>query len=324
MLDRGAAFMEQEKSDELLRVLCLDGGGAKGFYTLGVLREIEGMIGCRLHERFDLVFGTSTGAIIAALVALGKDVEEIHTLYKSKVPEIMKHKGRAKKSAALKHLADQVFGDLGFDSLRTGLGIVSAKWQSERPMIFKGDPAQAHGRAATFVPGFGVSISDAVQASCSAYPFFERKVVTTAAGDKIELLDGGYCANNPTLYAIADATSALDTPVENIRVVSIGVGVYPEPKRSLFSAARWAKHLLSVQLLQKTLEINTQSMDQLRQVLFKNVQTVRISDTFERPELATDMFEHDLDKLNTLRQLGAESFAQHEAALSEFLSVEGS
>ena len=163
-----------------------------------------------------------------------------------------------------------------------------------------------------------------MQASCSAYPFFERKIVTTAAGDKIELLDGGYCANNPTLYAIADATSALDTPIENIRVVSIGVGVYPEPKRSLFSAARWAKHLLSVQLLQKTLEINTQSMDQLREILFKDVPTIRISDTFERPELATDLFEHDLDKLNTLRQLGAESFAQREAALSEFLSVEGS
>lgn len=53
------------------RVLSLDGGGAKGFYSLGVLHEIEGMIGCRLHERFNLIFGTSTGSIIAALIALG-------------------------------------------------------------------------------------------------------------------------------------------------------------------------------------------------------------------------------------------------------------
>lgn len=316
--------MEEQKSDKLLRVLCLDGGGAKGFYTLGVLREIEGMIGHRLYERFDLVFGTSTGAIIAALIALGKNVDEIHQLYQNNVPGIMKHKGKANKSAALKKLADEVFGGLKFDSLKTGLGVVSAKWQSERPMIFKGDPAQAHGRAATFDPGFGVTISDAIQASCSAYPFFERKVVTTSAGDKIELLDGGYCANNPTLYAIADATAALNVPLGNIRVVSIGVGVYPEKKQSLFNAARWAKHLLSVQLLQKTLEINTQSMDQLRQILFKNIQTVRISDTFERPELATDMFEHDLDKLNMLRQLGAASFAQHEDELAKFLLDESS
>src|SRR4051812_40388884 len=27
------------------RILSLDGGGAKGFYTLGVLREVEGLVG---------------------------------------------------------------------------------------------------------------------------------------------------------------------------------------------------------------------------------------------------------------------------------------
>jgi uncharacterized protein len=27
------------------RILSLDGGGAKGFYTLGVLRELEAMLG---------------------------------------------------------------------------------------------------------------------------------------------------------------------------------------------------------------------------------------------------------------------------------------
>lgn len=68
------------------RILSLDGGGAKGFYTLGVLREIEGLVGCRLHEKFDLIFGTSTGAIIASLLALGHSVEEIHVLYKQYVP----------------------------------------------------------------------------------------------------------------------------------------------------------------------------------------------------------------------------------------------
>jgi hypothetical protein len=44
---------------------------------------------------------------------------------------------------------------------------------------------------------------------------------------------------------------------------------------------------------------------------------VRISDTFEQPEMATDLFEHDLMKLNILRQRGSESFAKHESALQE-------
>jgi uncharacterized protein len=97
------------------------------------------------------------------------------------------------------------------------------------------------------------------------------------------------------------------------------VGVYPSPKPSMFSRMYWAKYLLSVQLLQKTLEINTQSMDQLRVILFKDVPTVRISDTFEQPEMATDLFEHDMKKLNILRQRGRESFAKNEATLREFL-----
>jgi hypothetical protein len=60
-------------------------------------------------------------------------------------------------------------------------------------------------------------------------------------------------------------------------------------------------------------------MDQLRAILFKDIPTIRISDTFERPEMATDLFESDLDKLNMLRQRGSESYATREAQLREFL-----
>ena len=99
-------------------------------------------------------------------------------------------------------------------------------------MIFKGHVGQAHGRVATFVPGFGVNIADAVRASCSAYPFFDRTIVKTSKEGEVELIDGGYCANNPTLYALADAVEALGRSRRDIRLVSVGVGVYPEPKPS--------------------------------------------------------------------------------------------
>jgi patatin-like phospholipase/acyl hydrolase len=307
-------------ADDLFRILSLDGGGAKGFYTLGVLREIEGLIGCSLHERFDLIFGTSTGAIIAALLATGKTVEEVHQLYRQFVPEIMRLKKRGEKSRALANLATQVFGDAKFDTVKTNIGVVATRWIEERPMIFKGSIAQAHGQHGTFVPGFGCTIGDAVQASCSAFPFFDKKTVRTAAGDDVVLIDGGYCANNPTLYAIADALVAMNKPAETLRVVSVGVGLYPEPKRGWFEQARWVNYLLSVQLLQKTLEINTQSMDQLRAILFKVVPTVRISDTFSEPHMATDLFEHDMAKLNVLRQRGAQSYAKREPELKPFLT----
>lgn len=306
------------QSDDTCRVLSLDGGGAKGFYTLGVLKEIEGLINGPLYKRFDLVFGTSTGAIIAALIVLGYSVDEIHDLYKAHVPTVMKKRSPRARSAALAELANEVFGTKTFSDVKTGVGVVTTRWLTERPMIFKGSIAQAHGRKGTFVPGFGVTIADAIEASCSAYPFFQRKKVTTAANDVVELMDGGYCANNPTLYAIADAVVALQNPRQNVRVLNVGVGVYPEPKPS-FKMWFAKKYLVSVQLLQKTLEVNTQSMDQLRDILFKDIQTIRISDTFERPEMATDLMEHDLTKLNVLRQRGSESFAAREAQIRALL-----
>lgn len=312
--------MKQFSAENPCRILSLDGGGAKGFYTIGVLREVEAMIGCPLHEKFDLIFGTSTGSIIASLLALGKSVNEISKLYEKHVPTIMQKKSASEKSAALATLGDEVFEDKTFNDMKTGVGVVATRWVIERPMIFKTSVEQAHGRIGTFAPGFGVKVSDAVQASCSAYPFFNRKLVKTDKGDCVELIDGGYCANNPTLYAIADATMAMKLPADQIRVLSVGVGVYPSPKQSWFSTTKWAQMLISVQLLQKTLEINTQSTDQLRHILFRHIPTIRISDTFEQPTMATDLFEHDMDKLNILRQRGSESFAKQEDDLRALLA----
>lgn len=312
-----AADTAELASKNTFYLLTLDGGGAKGFYTLGVLKEIEAMIGCPLHKKFNLVFGTSTGAIIASLIALGNNVQSILDLYRQHVPTVMQEKFAKGRTKALATLSQQVFGDAKFDQVKTGIGIVATHWLSERPMIFKGGVAQAHGRTATFVPGFGVSIADAVQASCSAYPFFKRAIVKTSMGEEIELIDGGYCANNPTLYAIADAVQALRSEQADIRLVSIGVGTYPDPTPHLIK--RLTNKLVSVQLLQKTLEINTQSMDQLRQLLFKDVPTIRISDIYTQPEMATDLLEHDLKKLNVLFQRGRQSFGSREHELRELL-----
>lgn len=299
------------------RLLSLDGGGAKGFYTIGVLKGIEGMLGCRLHERFDLVFGTSTGSIIAALICLGHSVDEIHALYRAHVVKVMGKWLPWTKSKALRELATEVFKEQTFTDVRTHLGIVATRWAFETPLIFKTSVDQAHGDRGNFRPGFGCKVSDAVQASCSAYPFFSRKLITTHDGQKILAADGGFCANNPTLYAIADATEAFKVPREHIRVVSIGVGEYPVPKRYL-TLAHWFGYLFTVRLLQKVLEINTKSMNQLRHVLFQEVPTIRISKTYSEPEMATDLFEADLDKLDQLYQRGRESFREYENSLRAF------
>jgi hypothetical protein len=150
--------------------------------------------------------------------------------------------------------------------------------------------------------------------------------VTKSNGDVVELADGGFCANNPTLYAVADATAALGLPPEDLRVVSIGVGSYPEPstfkraRRLIWNWSLW-RHVPASDFMQKVLGTNTCSMETLRNVLFKKVETIRINDTFVEPEMATDLMEHDLGKLNRLIQKGRISFGKHEPKLKELLTA---
>ena len=79
-------------------ILCLDGGGAKGVYALGFLRELEASAGMPLTKLFDAIYGTSTGAIIAALLGLGYTSDEALKLYLEYVPTILKPKLPSAKS----------------------------------------------------------------------------------------------------------------------------------------------------------------------------------------------------------------------------------
>ena len=70
------------------RILSLDGGGVRGTLTLGLLKKIETLLREKynnpilvLSEYYDLIGGTSTGAIIASGLAIGKTVDEIIALY---------------------------------------------------------------------------------------------------------------------------------------------------------------------------------------------------------------------------------------------------
>lgn len=312
--------MDKPSSGKPYRVLALDGGGAKGFYTLGALKEIEGLVGCRLCEKFDLIYGTSTGAIIATLLGLGKSVDEIEELYRTHVVAVMSRWLPRNKTGALEALAAQVFGELKFDAFKTDMGIVGTRWTEERPIIFKTNRRQAFLGKSTFEPGFGCTIGDAVVGSCSAYPFFKKKFVTTGRGERIEVRDGGFVANNPTLYAIVDATESMGFARKDVRVVSIGVGEYPAPKLPAWSLRKWLSKLPTMVFLQKTMEISAQSMDQLRKVLFREVETVRIHARYTQPDMATDMLEADLEKLGLLWQRGRDCARDAEADLRKFLT----
>ena len=158
----------RSNADGVCRILALDGGGAKGFYTLGVLKHIELMTKKPLWQCFDYIYGTSTGAIIASLLALGYSVDDIHDLYAAHVPTIMTKWLRSQKSLALEMLAEKVFGGHTPGDFKTGIGIVATRWKQERPMIFKNSLAQLHGRKESFENGRAGPISTkAATARCT-------------------------------------------------------------------------------------------------------------------------------------------------------------
>jgi predicted acylesterase/phospholipase RssA len=65
------------------RVLALDGGGVRGAISVAFLERIEELLAqsegrdVRLGDAFDLVGGTSTGAIIAGALALGYSTAQV-------------------------------------------------------------------------------------------------------------------------------------------------------------------------------------------------------------------------------------------------------
>lgn len=308
------------------KILCLDGGGAKGVYTLGFLKELEAIVKMPLCQYFDAIYGTSTGAIIAALLGLGNSSEKVLELYLQYVPRILRvpyfkrwPRGGALRSKALAAVGETLFEGKKFDAFQTFIGIVATNWSLERPLIFKTSVEAAYNLKETFLPGFGCTISEAVQASCSATPFFDSIELNLQNVGPTHCRDGGFAANNPSLFAITDALKSFKRPAADVRLLTLGVGHYPEPKRG--PVAKTIAKFPTAHLLQKTLNVNANTTEQLVEFLCNDVPHLRVSDEFTAPELATDFLEHRLPKLQRLVQHGRESFRAKESNVRSLFDI---
>lgn len=305
--------------DNELKILCLDGGGSKGLYTLGVLSELEKALGGKISDCFHLIFGTSTGAIIAAMLGLGYGVSDIRDRYQKLIPQIMGASGKKRKSGMLAKLGKEIFGEQKFDSFKTGIGIVAMNYDNQQPLIFKNSVDRAHGVKSSFAPGFGVTIVDAIEASCAACPIFEKKVLHTSNKGKVTAIDGGFIANNPTLFAIIDATIALKYTIDQIRLLSIGVGSYIE--KPISKKFAFLSKLEMAQIASKVLVASSNTTETVTKLLFPQLQIERINDSFPEPQHGTNMIEMKKDKLDKMHQLGIGSYAKHEKQIISLLGL---
>ena len=138
---------ERLRSPGPKRLLALDGGGIRGMVCLGFLARIESILRERygrkdlvLSDYFDLIGGTSTGAIIATALAMGEPVERIRKLYlelgrdafqprKQWLGPIGRMLGAKFDDKPLEKLTRKELGDetLGSDKLLTGLMLVTKR-----------------------------------------------------------------------------------------------------------------------------------------------------------------------------------------------------
>jgi uncharacterized protein len=232
-------------------MLALDGGGVRGIVSIAFLERLERLLDesegkpVRLCDWFDIVGGTSTGAIIATAIALGFRASEIKTIYEELSPEVFrKSKWRIFGLQSLFHAhrlrekLAQIIGErtLGSEDLQTGLCIITKRMDTGSNWILINNPRSAYWETPAdkaFIGNRHYSLVDIVRASTAAPHYFDPELIQIAEGTKPGLfVDGGVSPfNNPALYMFMATTLPrvqIKWPVgpENLTIVSIGTGSF--------------------------------------------------------------------------------------------------
>ena len=232
------------------------------------------------------------------------------------VPQVMSKILPSSKSKHLKEEGDIIFDGFDFSNLQTDIGIVSLNNKTKEPIIFKSNIEQAHGMKSSFVPGFGQSITDAVLSSSAAYPIFKKVNLTLNSGEVVELVDGGFVANNASLYALVDALKAFKIKKENIKLLSIGTGVFVNKSTGVIqNTINW---IPATKFFTQIFSASTNTNAKLKDLIYPDISSVRINDTFT--ELKTNMIEKNKTKLKTMFQLGTKSYAKYESEIKRLYS----
>ncbi len=234
-------LLERFKSPGPKRILALDGGGIRGALTLGFLERMEALLRERhgnpkllLCDYFDLIGGTSTGSIIATLLAIGKDTAFIKKMYLELGGEIFaqkrgllgmlsaKFKEDALRQQLKKNLGDMTLGDA---RIRTGLCIVTKRADTGGtwPMI-------NHPEGKYYAKNKEILLREAVRASTAAPTYFMPEKINVGGGEEGAFVDGGVSmANNPALMLFLISTLKgfpfhWKTGADDLLVISVGTG----------------------------------------------------------------------------------------------------
>ncbi|HEX7197803.1 MAG TPA: patatin-like phospholipase family protein [Candidatus Limnocylindria bacterium] len=213
------------------RILSIDGGGVRGIIPAVLLASLERSTGRPTRETFDLVAGTSTGAVLAAGIAAGIPADRLVSLYAVRSPEVFRSvllvsglrrllTGTLYDTSRLHALIREELGpearDWRLNDAPIDLLITAKRLVDGMPWYFVRDTPANSCRAG------GFRLADAVTASASAPTYFRPWPIAPIG----ELIDGGIgVAGNPVYQACVEAfdyTHAYERG--DTMVVSLGTG----------------------------------------------------------------------------------------------------
>jgi uncharacterized protein len=239
------------------RILTLDGGGVHGVFSLQILRKMEQLLAPKypdkksfvLADYFDLIAGTSTGAIIASMLSWGASVDEIQRFYLAQVSHIFAPSAywrrwiynRFRSDGISDFLrgyfseADGSAAPLGSARLRTLLLVVLRNATTGSPWPVTNNPGSVFNCRPAGQTNLDIPLWKIVRASTAAPTFFPAQRITVWSSKKQQMLpfdfiDGGVSPfNNPSYLAYLTATLpeyCINFPrgAEQLLLVSVGVG----------------------------------------------------------------------------------------------------
>ena len=257
------------------RILSLDGGGVRGALTIGYLERIERLLQDqsqeakvpRLCDHFDLIGGTSTGAIIATALALGYSASQIKDFYFHLGPKVFRNRRfrlwfvqTIFDARSLRKEISRIVGDRRLDSqdLQTFLAIVTKRMDTGSAWIVTNNPKGKYWDDPldrSYIGNRHYRLADLVRASTAAPYYFTPHDIEIAAGEKPGLfIDGGVSPhNNPALALLQVAAIPAyglgwQTGADALEITSIGTGMW-RPRLSSEKARRLPAIGLAVQAL---------------------------------------------------------------------------
>ena len=213
-------------------LICMDGGGVRGILTLQLLKGLERQAGIPCYELADMVAGTSTGGIIAGLMAMQKSAEEIEKLYIQLVTKVFKKRSWAASQylnppkydkvnyrAVLKGLLANTTLKQACEGAGLDLMITSKDIAAGEETFFSCFNNVADDHAGAYKDVLLRAVLEATMSAPTYFRPFER------------FLDGGVTTyNNPALAAIMEAVDYGPKgrySLDKLSVFSFGTGISP-------------------------------------------------------------------------------------------------